>query len=157
MKVNEIIVEGPFSKWVGNAVGGSLQSLGQRLNAAGQRLGAQDPITAQTQKAALDQRVKAWLQAKQQYTTAGWNMQDADEYKKALDQWLAHQYNAQPVENFVLAVNGTKDKDYIAKSLAIKAVKQQTPTAAATPTPTPTTPAPSVLFNPATGRNFNTP
>ena len=146
MKVNEIIVEGPFSRWVG----GHLQNLGQRL-------GAKDTtaLTTQTQTAVLDQRVKAWLQAKQQYTTAGWNMQDADEYKKALDQWLAHQYNAQPVENFVLAVNGTKDKDYIAKSLAIKAVKQQTPTAAATPTPT--TPAPSVLFNPATGRNFNTP
>jgi hypothetical protein len=117
MKVNEIIVEGPFSSWVG----GHLQNLGQRL-------GAKDTtaLTAQTQAAALDQRVKEWLQAKQQYTTAGLDMTKPVVYKKALDQWLASQYNAPPVS--AILVNDNTVKNYIAKSFANKMVAQQTPT-----------------------------
>jgi len=119
MKVNEIIVEGPFSTWVG----GHLQNLGQRL-------GAKDTtdLTAQTQTAVLDQRVKAWLQAKQQYTATGLDMTYHQNYKKALDQWLANQYNAPPVQNFTAAVNDNNAKEYIAKSFANKMVAQQTPT-----------------------------
>jgi hypothetical protein len=149
MKVNEIIVEGPFSTWVG----GHLQNLGQRL-------GAKDTtaITAKTQEAALDQRVKAWLQAKQQYATAGAIPQETTDtnynlkYKAALDQWLEHQYNAPPVQNFTAAVNDNNAKEYIAKSFAIKAVSQQAP--APTTTPAPTTPAPSTIINPSTGQPF---
>jgi len=123
MKVNEIIVEGPFSRWVG----GHLQNFGQRL-------GAKDTtaITAKTQEAALDQRVKAWLQAKQQYTTAGAIPQETTDtnynlkYKAALDQWLDHQYNAEPAKNFTVPVTDKNVKDYIANSLANKMVVQQT-------------------------------
>lgn len=143
MKVNEILVEGPFSTWVG----GTLQNLGKKLGA-----NAGIDINKQTQAAALNQRTETWKkQTKQQYATAGWNMQDPPTYKKALDQWLASQYNAPPVTDFTGAVNDNNVKDYIAKSFAIKSVSQQAP---APPAPTTTTPAPSTILNPSTGRPF---
>ena len=114
MKVNDIIAEGPFDRWLG----GHLQSIGKRIG------GDQDAdIASQAQELTVDQRVKAWQQAKQQYVSAGWPMTNPTVYKRALDQWLANQYNSPPV---AVAVNDNNVKNYIARSLASKTVGSQT-------------------------------